>query len=188
MSSSQLLIMAEFKPITVDKPIPLAFDLGNLATFDTNPVDDITEEGLRSVSRDNVQCLINQLLSLPVKTSGDLTLINLPVPSSKLPREKSIPKAAPLTKWQQFAQRKNIMPKEKTGNLVFDEQSQSWKKKWGFNGVNKALDSQWLVEVDDKTKNTPDELIDPRTLKRAERKKLVKKNELQQKRNLKNAS
>lgn len=57
---------------------------------------------------------------------------------------------------------------------------------WGYKGKNKLIDDQWLVEVDDKVKNTEDELIDPRTLKRAERKKLIKKNELQHKRNLRN--
>ena len=44
-----------------------------------------------------------------------------------------------------------------------------------------------LVEVDDDTKGTENELIDPRSLNRAERKRLVKKNERQQKKNLKNA-
>ena len=45
----------------------------------------------------------------------------------------------------------------------------------GYKGKNKLIDDQWLVEVDDKVKNTEDELIDPRTLKRAERKKLIKR-------------
>ena len=29
----------EFKPVTVNKPIPNTYDLGNLATFDPNPLD-----------------------------------------------------------------------------------------------------------------------------------------------------
>ena len=29
----------EYKPVTVDKPIPNTYDLGNLATFDPNPLD-----------------------------------------------------------------------------------------------------------------------------------------------------
>lgn len=70
--------------------------------------------------------------------------------------------------------------------MVFDENSGEWVPKWGYKGKNKQIDDQWLVEVDDKVKNTNNELIDPRTLRRAERKKLVKKNELQHKRNLRN--
>jgi len=196
----------EYKPVTVDKPIPNTFDLGNLATFDPNPLDNAKlksdterEEYLTSVTRDNVQLLINQILSLPVKTTTDsqisstgqnstMTLIQLPEPTTQLPREKAIPKAKAPTKWEQFAAKKGIKPKAKEGKMVYDEASGEWVPKWGYKGKNKDLDNQWLVEVDDKVKNTSDELIDPRTLKRAERKKLIKKNELQHKRNLKNAS
>ncbi|KAF6070200.1 Regulator of ribosome biosynthesis [Candida albicans] len=196
----------EYKPVTVDKPIPNTYDLGNLATFDPNPLDNekllskdesIKEDHLQSVTRDNVQLLINQILSLPVKTTTEthgsstgqnstMTLIQLPEPTTVLPREKPIPKAKPLTKWQQFAARKGIKPKAKDGKMVYDEDTGEWVPKWGYKGKNKSIDDQWLVEVDDKVKNTEDELIDPRTLKRAERKKLIKKNELQHKRNLRN--
>ncbi|EER31611.1 regulator of ribosome biosynthesis [Candida tropicalis MYA-3404] len=196
----------EFKPVTVNKPIPNTYDLGNLATFDPNPLDNSIltsnnekekEDYLTSTTRDNVQLLINQILSLPVKTTTEthgsstgqnstMTLIQLPDATTILPREKPIPKKKPMTKWEQFAARKGIKPKEKSGKLVFDENSGEWVPKWGYKGKNKQIDDQWLVEVDDKVKNTNNELIDPRTLRRAERKKLVKKNELQHKRNLRN--
>ena len=196
----------EYKPVTVDKPIPNTYDLGNLATFDPNPLDNekllskdesIKEDHLQSVTRDNVQLLINQILSLPVKITTEthgsstgqnstMTLIQLPEPTTILPREKPIPKAKPLTKWQQFAARKGIKSKAKDGKMVYDEDTGEWVPKWGYKGKNKLIDDQWLVEVDDKVKNSEDELIDPRTLKRAERKKLIKKNELQHKRNLRN--
>ena len=93
--------------MTVDKPIPNTYDLGNLATFDPNPLDNekllskdesIKEDHLQSVTRDNVQLLINQILSLPVKTTTEthgsstgqnstMTLIQLPEPTTILPRE-----------------------------------------------------------------------------------------------------
>lgn len=194
----------EFKPVTVDKPIPNTYDLGNLATFDPNPLDNgklahvnEKEKYLTSVTRDNVQLLINQILSLPVKTTTDthgsstgqdstMTLIQLPEPLTVLPREKAIPKEKPLTKWQKFAIQKGIKSKTKDGKMVYNEATGEWVPKWGYKGKNKDIDNQWLVEVDDKVKNTEEELIDPRTLSRAERKKLVKKNELQHKRNLRN--
>lgn len=194
----------KFKPVTVDKPIPNTYDLGNLATFDPNPLDNAQlkdpktrEAHLTAITRDNLQLLINQVLSLPIKSTTDthgsstgqdstMTLIRLPEPSTPLPREKSIPKAKPQTKWEQFAARKGIQAKAKDGKMVYDENTGEWVPKWGYKGKNKSLDDQWLVEVDDKVKGTADELIDPRTLARAERKKLVKKNEMQHKRNLKN--
>lgn len=194
----------EFKPVTVDKPLPNTYDLGNLATFDPNPLDaeklkdpKQREEYLASVTRDNLQLLINQILSLPIKATTDthgsstgqdstMTLIHLPEPTTALPREKSIPKAKPQTKWEKFAAIKGIKAKAKDGKMVYDEDKGEWVPKWGYKGKNKDLDNQWLVEVEDKVKGTPDELIDPRTLKRAERKKLIKKNEMQHKRNLRN--
>ncbi|KAF8001165.1 hypothetical protein HF325_004954 [Metschnikowia pulcherrima] len=193
----------EFKPVTVTKPIPNTFDLGNLATFDPNPLDNAKlndpaqkEAYLASVTRDNLQLLINQILSLPIKTTTDthgsstgqdstMTLIQLPEPTTLLPREKSIPKEKPKTKWEKFAEIKGIKAKAKDGKMVYDEATGEWLPKWGYKGKNKGLDDQWLVEIDEKVKGTPNELIDPRTLARAERKKLVKKNELQHKRNAK---
>lgn len=206
--SIYIYIMSEpqYKPVTVDKPIPNTYDLGNLAVFDSNPLDNQKlknenerEEYLATVARDNVQVLINQILSLPMKSTTDthgsstgqdstMTLVQLPEPTTELPREKAIPKAKAATKWEEFAARKGIKAKPKEGKMVYDEASGEWVPKWGYKGKNKQMDDQWLVEVDDKVKNTPDELVDPRTLNRAERKKLVKKNELQHKRNLKNGS
>ena len=199
-------------PVTVDKPIPVTYDLGNLAVFDTNFLDKneldssnaSREEKLRSITRDNTQLLINQLLSLPIKTTTEsaaaaaggsaaasghtagMALLRLPEPLTELPREKPLPKPKPPTKWEKFAAKKGIKPKEKSGRMVYDEASGEWVPKWGYKGINKKLDDQWLVEVDDKHTGTENELIDPRTLSRQERKKLIKRNERQQKRNLRN--
>lgn len=189
----------ESKSVSVEKPIPNTYDLGNLATFDPNPLENAKlagpekEEYLALVTRDNLQLLINQVLSLPIKTTTDshgssghdstMTLIQLPDPATPLPREKAIPKAKPLTKWEQFAARKGIKAKAKDGKMVYDEATGEWVPKWGYKGKNKALDDQWLVEIEDKA-DALDELVDPRKLARAERKRLVKKNEAQHKRNL----
>ncbi|SCV01236.1 LANO_0F10792g1_1 [Lachancea nothofagi CBS 11611] len=193
-------------PVTVEKAIPVSYDLGNLAVFDSNSLDrnDLDssnaqrEKHIKDVTRENVQLMINQILSLPIKSttesaggtsgqSASMTLVQLPDPISELPREKPLPKPKAPTKWEQFAAKKGIQPKERSGKMVYDEDAGQWVPKWGYKGANKKLDSQWLVEVDDQPKKAGDELIDPRTLSRAERKKVIKKNELQQKRNLKGA-
>lgn len=201
--------MSEIKTVTVEKPIPVTYDLGNLAVFDTNPVEvdlndlnadgQAREEALQAVTRDNAQLLINQLLSQPIKNTTDsnsssgnqnstMSLIMLPQPSTRLPREKPIPKPKALTKWQEFALKKGIKSKARDGKLVYDEATGKWVPKWGFNGKNKELDQQWCVEVDDgkgSKKNQEDVMLDPRALDRASRKKLVKKNQKQQERNIK---
>lgn len=190
-------------PVTVEKDIPVTYDLGNLAVFDSNVIDrnDLDssnakrEENLRDLTRGNVQLLINQLLSLPIKSTTDsasasnghsasMALLQLPEPTTELPREKPLPKPKAQTKWEKFAAKKGIQPKEKSGKMVFDQASGEWVPKWGYKGNNKKLDDQWLVEVDDKVQGTENELIDPRTLNRQERLRLIKKNERQQKKNL----
>ncbi|CAL9731938.1 regulator of ribosome biosynthesis [Monosporozyma unispora] len=186
-------------PVTVEKPIPVTYDLGNLSVFDSNVLDKNAldssnakrEESIKDLTRDNVQLLINQLLSLPMKTTTDsvsstMTLLQLPEPTTELPREKPLPKAKQLTKWEKFAAKKGIKSKVKEGRKIYDEASGEWVNKWGYKGANKKLDSQWLVEVDEDVKGTEKELVDPRSLGRQERKRLIKKNERQQKKNLKN--
>ena len=114
-------------PVTVEKPIPVVYDLGNLAAFDSNVLDknDLDssnarrEEKIKSLTRDNVQLLINQLLSLPMKTTTEsvggtggqssvMTLLQVPDPTTDLPREKPLPKAKAMTKWEKFAAKKGI--------------------------------------------------------------------------------
>lgn len=191
--------MSDYKnlPVTVEKPIPVTYDLGNLAVFDNNVIDrnDVDssnakrETAIKDMTRDNVQLLVNQLLSLPIKTTTDavsstVALLQLPEPSTELPREKPLPKPKQLTKWEKFAAKKGIKSKTKEGKMVYDEASGEWVPKWGYKGINKKLDSQWLVEVDDKVQGTSDELVDPRTLNRQQRLNLIKKNQRQQKKNL----
>lgn len=182
--------------VVVNKTIPVSFDLRRLSVFDENPLDisDDLENYLISLTRDNTQLLINELLSCPVKVVTDshessnqtssITTLILPNPTFHLPREKHLPQSKPLTKWQEFAKKKGIRPKTKEGKIIFDKEAQEWKPKWGYKGVNKKLDDQWLVEVDQKQNDSENKLLDPRTLNRKERKKLVKKNYLQKKKNL----
>jgi len=191
----------------VERPIPPTFDFGNLTVFDTNPLENSSllsekleerESHLKNTTRDNVQVLINQILQLPVKRTTEsnnsssnqdsaMVLFALPEPTSELPREKPIPKPKAPTKWELFAAKKGIKKRANDGKLVFDEASGKWVPKWGYKGQNKVLDNQWLVEVDDKKHTGEKELIDPRTLNRQERKKLVKKNQIQQEKNAKRA-
>lgn len=188
----------------VEKAIQPSFDLGNLAVFDITPLDadalnakeQVKEAHLKSVARDNIQLLVNQILQLPVRRTVEsqasastqdstMVLFHLPDPLTELPREKPIPKPKAPTKWEQFAAKKGIQKKAKDGKLVYDEATKEWVPKWGYKGKNKELDSQWLVEVEDEKEKPDGGLIDPRTLSRMERKKLVKKNQLQKERNAK---
>lgn len=184
----------ERKSVVVDKPIAVEYDLGLLCVNDPQPLEHTKltdasqrERYLKEITRDNVQLLVNQILSLPLQKIDNITLVELPAPIFKLPREKSIPKPREPTRWEKFAAKKGIQKKGKQGKLVYDEETKEWVNKWGYKGANKKIDDQWLVEAEGgdaaSAESGDASLLDPRKLKRDERKKLIKKNLLQQKRN-----
>jgi hypothetical protein len=81
------------RSLNPEKPIPLSFDLANLTAFDTNPLSQsslLDEHSVQSIARDATQLLVNQLLSLPRTRSLEGAYIQLPAPTTPLPREKSV--------------------------------------------------------------------------------------------------
>ncbi|KAF7846086.1 hypothetical protein BT93_L5275 [Corymbia citriodora subsp. variegata] len=180
-------------PVTVNKPTPYTFDLGNLLCNDANPLPPSTtlsETDLSAAARDCAQALLNQLLSTcPITKSDDSTSLklSLPAPSTPLPREKPVPVEKPLTKWQEFAKKKGIKDKKKDTKLVFDEASGEWVPKWGYKGKNKEGENDWLVEVDEKKERKDGGEQDARRESREQRKKNVRLNERQAKKNAQRA-
>jgi regulator of ribosome biosynthesis len=86
------------------------------------------------VSRDNAQLLINRIFDLPTEehpTEAFHFVAQLPKPVTVCPREKPIPKAKQLTKWEQFAKLKGIQKKSK-GRMVFDEEKQEYLPRFGY--------------------------------------------------------
>lgn len=174
-------------PVTVSKPIPYTFDLGNLLCTDANPLPPshcLAESDIQSAARDCAQVLINQLLSTcPINRSSDgsSVTLQLPSPTTPLPREKPVPKEKVLTKWEEFAKKKGISGKKKDTDLVYDDTKGDWVRKWGRGGKNKEAENEWLVEVDEK--KVADKLrkgdsineYDPRAASRAERKERVRR-------------
>ncbi|OAL06769.1 RRS1-domain-containing protein [Phaeosphaeriaceae sp. SRC1lsM3a] len=172
-------------PITVNKPTPFTFDLGNLLANDPNPIESTpTEELLTSTARDAAQALINQLLSTcQIKSDSEGVHLVLPAPSTPLPREKPIPAAKEPTKWERFAAKKGIKDKKRDGKLVYDDASGEWVPKWGYKGKNKEAENEWLVEVDEKKEAKTGEAHDARADSRRERKDRMRRNERKQRAN-----
>ncbi|KAL2212570.1 ribosomal biogenesis regulatory protein [Sarocladium strictum] len=176
-------------PIAVEKPTPYNFDLGLLLASDPNPlIIDASdkEQSLAEVARDGAQSLINQLLTTcPITSTPDGVLLTLPAPATRLPREKPVPTPKPQTKWERFAEKKGIKAKtrEQRQNLVYDEDSGEWKRKWGYKGMNKKGEDDWLVEVD---VNKEKQLKDGASVRgegRRERKEKLRRNDRKQRKN-----
>ena len=172
------------------KPIPYTFDLGNLLCNDSNPLPPKpTDKQLASTARDCAQALINQLLTTCPITSHptDGVLLTLPPPTTILPREKPLPAAKEVTKWEKFAKKKGIKDKRKgEGKMVYDEEKGEWVPKWGYKGKNKDGEGDWIVEVDEqkeKIVHARDDGSGVRGEGRRERMDKVKRNERKQRNN-----
>ncbi|SAM00164.1 hypothetical protein [Absidia glauca] len=176
---------AQYKPITVDKLVPLDFDLNLLTGFDTNALDEQRlkkekEAYLKDLTRDNTQLLVNGIFDLQVKTGDAGVLAVLPERTSILPREKSLPKDKPLTRWEKFAKVKGIQ-NTKRERMVWDEDRQEHVPRWGYKGGSSKKDDMqdWLIEVP----TNVDPMTDMYQKNRDEKKERVNKNQKRQKRN-----
>lgn len=112
--------------VVVDKEDDLQYDLGHLCAFDPTPVDAeaLREDGeghLLRTARDNMQLLTNKLYGL-LANAQEKSVIRLPPPVTQLPREKPLPEARQLTRWEKFAKEKGIV-KHKRSKMVWDEVS-----------------------------------------------------------------
>jgi regulator of ribosome biosynthesis len=81
------------------------------------------------------QALVTKLFALPSESVAGGRVAALPAPTTPLPREKPVPKAKALTKWQAFAQKKGIV-KRKRSKLAWDEDAGEWKRRHGYKKAN----------------------------------------------------
>ncbi|KAI8074401.1 ribosome biogenesis regulatory protein-domain-containing protein [Gongronella butleri] len=174
---------AQFKPITVEKLVPLDFDLNLLAGFDNNALDEKRfkkekEAYLKDLTRDNVQLVVNGIFELPVKSSDHGILATLPDRTTVLPREKPIPKDKPMTRWEKFAQQKGIQNRKRE-RMVYDEDKEEYVPRWGYKGGAKDTTQDWLIEVP----SNVDPMTDMYQKQREEKKERVAKNQKRQRRN-----
>jgi regulator of ribosome biosynthesis len=101
--------------------------------------------------------------------------VKLPEPITKLPRQKPAPAPKVETKWDKYAKDKGIQNK-KRDRMVWDEDSKTWKPRWGYKAMTDTDEKNWIIEYKQKDDHTADMFE-----KRREDKKLrVLKNQKQQ--------
>ena len=174
------------KSILVQKDVDLDIDLGTLLASDYNALDIKTlkskpDSYLKSLTRDNVQLLINKIWELPIERVDVAIMATLPKPEYVLPRSRVIPKPKPLTKWQQFAKQKGIQSKKKgKSKLKWDEELKEWIPTYGYKRAKAQEQKEWLVEANDNADSTNDVFAKAKLAK----KERQSKNELQRLRNI----
>jgi len=138
------------------------------------------ENYLRSAASANVQLLMERLFELPRATvpGGGAHCVELPKPTSALPRLKPPPKPKEPTKWEKYAQSKGIQNR-KRDRMVWDDEAQEWKPRWGYKRINDEK-AEWVLELEEGDDPTVDKFRE----KRQEKKLRVMKNKEAQLKNL----
>ena len=88
-----------------------------------------------------------------------------------MPRATKVPEPKPETKWEKFAKEKGIK-KKKRERMVFDENNQEFRPRFGYKGANSGIEEIPIVEV----KPGQDPFADPWAEARTDKKARVKKN------------
>ena len=150
----------------------LEYDLGLLMASDFSQLDDTllynsntAEQYIQSITQSHCQLIINHLFSLPSTAVPNDTgrIITLPTPLLRLPREKPIPQQKQPTKWEQFATAKGIHKKSRRDRLVYDENTDTYKARFGRDKANDDT-APIIIEHKESPNNTADsEVIDPWT-------------------------
>lgn len=63
-----------------------------------------------------------------------------------LNRAKPIPAPRKDTKWEKFAAEKGIQ-KKKRSRMIWDEQSNEWRPRWGYKRANGGAENEPIIEV-----------------------------------------
>lgn len=61
-------------------------------------------------------------------------------------RAKPIPEAKKETKWEKFAKEKGIQ-KKKRARMIWDEQTNEWRPRWGYKRANGGIEDMPIVEL-----------------------------------------
>ena len=123
--------------------------------------------------------MYNRLIDLPEEPSDLGPLRILPNEVFVLPRSQKEPEPKQETTWEKFAREKGIS-KQKRDRMVFDEEDQQYKPRFGYKRIKNGLEDVPIVEV----KPGQDPFADPWADDRKDKKDRVKKNLKSQQRNL----
>ena len=123
----------------------LVLDVGNLAAFDGR----LGLEGtLQTRAEDGLQKLVRAIFSLETEDTDDGKVVALPPPTTKLPREKPIPRPKEPTKWEKYMQKKGIT-KRKRDRLVWDEELNDFLPRYGKRSAKRLKNEEGIVEEEE---------------------------------------
>lgn len=161
-----------------EKEDNLTYCLAHLAAFDIAPLH--PKADLTSLTRDNVQLLVNKVFSLKREETDEGPTVEMPIEEGfRIPRQRPIPKVKPETRWEAFMKERR-MEKRKRSSMVFDEASGDWKRRFGYKSSKSGQDAaDGIMEV----KTGHDSYANPFDKKKAEHKLIQAKQKMREVRN-----
>jgi regulator of ribosome biosynthesis len=175
-------------PQLTDKSDDLQYDIGAYLAFDIHPLNveayqNNANEELNREARENAQLLLNRFFSLNVeRLVGSVgAIVRIPKSTTPFARQKPLPAKAALTRWEKFARIKGIQKRNRS-KKVWDETTQTWKRRYGFNRANDEM-KDWVITA--KPTDQPGE--DPWAARKKAKAERVKKGIAQQQRNISEA-
>ena len=161
------------------------FDLGHLMATNYKNVsaEDLKankNEALHARATEDAQALFDKVFSLPVERLAEVAgaVVTLPPHKLQLPRQKPVPAEKAKTRWEKFAEVRDIQ-KRKRSLKEWDEETQSWKRRYGYDRANNEM-SEWVIEA----KDTDEPGKDPWQERKKAKKERVEKGMKQQVRNV----
>jgi regulator of ribosome biosynthesis len=156
----------------IDREDDLEYDLSRIAAFDPHPLDPESlacsllfqsstsrkdqEAEVQARARVGCQLIIHHIFQQEHLQSNKQDVFKLPSPTIQLPRMKPVwslpfcvtiqfPRRREMTRWEKFAQTHGIQKKKK-GRMVFDEQTNEWVPRWGYEKKTEEK-YKWAVEA-----------------------------------------
>lgn len=176
----------ELQSIKVPNDDQLEYDLGNLLVSNNNTLDETHTRDpekidgyLHSLARDSIQALLNRVWELPSERIDSDIYATLPKPTTRLPREKPVPKPRPPTKWETYAREKGINKKKKD-KKVWDDVLKRWVPRFGYRKIAAEKEKNWVKEVPSNADPYEDQFAKVAEMK----KENIAKNEFQRLRNI----
>ncbi|KAJ1434065.1 ribosome biogenesis regulatory protein-domain-containing protein [Ochromonadaceae sp. CCMP2298] len=177
------------KAVSAKDLVPEAYDEGSEEENREDVTDDFDYDPFNLAASNYHTVLITKKthleqklveLALPTEDSdvGKLTL--LPDEVNRMPRSYKVPEPKAETVWEKFAKEKGIK-KVKKDRMVYDDNNEEYRPRYGYNRANSGLEEIPIVEV----KAGTDPFSDPWAAEQTDKRARVKKNLKQQMTNIK---
>jgi len=139
-------------------------DLGRLSVFDAQPSNnllELNEEYMQEKAKENIKLILSELYKLKNIQNGEKqenvdydkpqNAVKLPLPTTILPRSRTIPKTSKdKTKWEKFMDERG-MSKKKRSRMIWSDQMGEYLPRWGKDS-KKKVEFQNTAIMEDKAK------------------------------------